>query len=70
MLFVVFVQLLQLTLFFHMGFKFSGGAVAIDLHQLIFSIAEDIQQIVVVYIYSPVLTDLLIVVFFENIVTC
>ena len=52
MLFAVFAQLLQLALFFHMGFKFSGGAVVIDLHQLIFAVAEDIQQIVVVYLYS------------------
>ena len=65
MLLDVFVQLLQLALFFHMGFKISGGAVVIDLRQLIFSIAEDIQQIVVVYLYSPAVIDLPVVVIFE-----
>ena len=50
MLFAVFVYLLQLAFLLHMGFKISGGTVVIDLSQLIFAVAEDFQQIVVVYL--------------------
>ena len=50
MLFAVFVQLLQLAFLRHVVFKFPGGAIVIDLRQLIFSIAEDFQLIVVVYL--------------------
>ena len=65
MLLDVFVQLLQLALFFHVVFKFPGGAVVIDLSQLIFSIAEDFQLIVVIYLYSPAVIDLSVVVLLE-----